>query len=67
MDHKQKTIEREVKGILDIFGTVGGIQAILVAFVSSSYGVISEMAFTGSLARKFYLRRNRPDLTKHMR
>ena len=37
MDSKMKNIERDVHGLLDIFGTVGGIQELLIAFIGSIY------------------------------
>jgi hypothetical protein len=67
MDNKRKTVERNVKGILEILGTIGGLSEIAIACVGTMYGVISQQAFIGTMVRKFYLVRNRPNLTDHRR
>jgi hypothetical protein len=41
MDNKKKTVERSVKGILEILGILGGISEITFALVGIAYGVIS--------------------------
>jgi hypothetical protein len=63
MDNKEKTVERNVRGLLEILGTIGGLSEIAIACIGTMYGVISQQAFIGTLVRKFYLVRNRPNLT----
>jgi hypothetical protein len=64
MDNKKKIVERSVIGILEILGTLGGIQEISFALVGMAYGVISSQAFIGSLVRKFFYVRSRTNLTE---
>jgi hypothetical protein len=62
MDNKMKNYERDVDGLLDIFGTVGGVQELLIDFIGSFYAFFGKKAFIGSMARKFFLVKNTPDL-----
>jgi hypothetical protein len=64
MDSKSKIVERDVSGLLDIFGTVGGIQALLVACIGFVYGLFSRKALIGQLSREFFMVKDRPSLVK---
>jgi hypothetical protein len=64
MDSKSKVVERDVSGLLEIFGTVGGIQALLVACIGYVYGFFSRKALIGQLAREFFMVKSRPSLVE---
>jgi len=49
--------------LLTVFGTVGGIQTLLIAVLGYLGSFCIDKHYIAALARKFYLLRGRPDIT----
>ena len=54
IDNNYQTIQRQVFGISDVFGKVGGMDAILCIFASFLVGIFSSDMYKASLISNFY-------------
>lgn len=54
LDVYQDTYSRQVYGIMDLFGDVGGVQTVLVVFGAYLSGIIAERLLNAEMMKQIY-------------